>query len=166
LHFNELKQFISGASFVHLSFMKEISNRSATFHFAIEQKYTAGMVLLGTEIKSLRQGKANFNDSFCILSHGELFIRSLHIAEYNYGTANNHNPIRERKLLLTKRELKKIESKTKEKGYTIIPLKIFMSDNGYAKIEIALAKGKKTHDKRDSIKEKDAQRDLRRTLKM
>jgi SsrA-binding protein len=146
--------------------MKEISNRSATFHFAIEQKYTAGMVLLGTEIKSLRQGKANFNDSFCILSHGELFIRSLHIAEYYYGTANNHNPIRERKLLLTKRELKKIESKTKEKGYTIIPLKIFMSDNGYAKIEIALAKGKKTHDKRDSIKEKDAQRDLRRTLKM
>ncbi|HMT36060.1 MAG TPA: SsrA-binding protein SmpB, partial [Chitinophagaceae bacterium] len=126
--------------------MKEISNRSATFHFAIEQKYTAGMVLLGTEIKSLRQGKANFNDSFCILSHGELFIRSLHIAEYYYGTANNHNPIRERKLLLTKRELKKIESKTKEKGYTIIPLKIFMSDNGYAKIEIALAKGKKTHD--------------------
>lgn len=146
--------------------MKEISNRSATFHFAIEQKYVAGMVLLGTEIKSLRQGKANFNDSFCILHQGELYIRSLHIAVYNYGTTNNHDPIRERKLLLTKRELRKIETKTKEKGYTIIPLKIFMSENGYAKIEIALAKGKKTHDKRNSIKEKDAERDLKRTLNL
>jgi SsrA-binding protein len=146
--------------------MKEISNRSATFHFAIEQKFVAGMVLSGTEIKSLRQGKANFNDSFCVLHKGELFVRSLHIAIYNFGTANNHDPVRERKLLLTRRELKKIETKTKEKGYTIIPLKIFMSESGYAKIEIALAKGKKTHDKRDSIKEKDAQRDLKRTLKM
>lgn len=146
--------------------MKEISNRSATFHFAIEQKYTAGMVLLGTEIKSLRQGKANFNDSFCVLHQGELFIKSLHIAEYNFGTANNHIATRDRKLLLTKKELKKILSKTKEKGYTIIPLRIFMSENGYAKIEIALAKGKKTHDKRDSIKAKDAERDLKRTLKM
>ena len=146
--------------------MKEISNRSATFHFAIEQKYTAGMVLLGTEIKSLRQGKANFNDSFCVLHQGELFIKSLHIAEYNFGTANNHIATRDRKLLLTKKELKKIVSKTKEKGYTIIPLRIFMSENGYAKIEIALAKGKKTHDKRDSIKAKDAERDLKRTLKM
>ena len=146
--------------------MKEISNRSATFHFAIEQKYTAGMVLLGTEIKSLRQGKANFNDSFCVLHQGELFIKSLHIAEYNFGTANNHIATRDRKLLLTKKELKKIHSKTKEKGYTIIPLRIFMSENGYAKIEIALAKGKKTHDKRDSIKAKDAERDLKRTLKM
>ena len=146
--------------------MKEISNRSATFHFAIEQKYTAGMVLLGTEIKSLRQGKANINDSFCVLHQGELFIKSLHIAEYNFGTANNHIATRDRKLLLTKKELKKIVSKTKEKGYTIIPLRIFMSENGYAKIEIALAKGKKTHDKRDSIKAKDAERDLKRTLKM
>lgn len=124
------------------------------------------MVLLGTEIKSLRQGKANFNDSFCVLHKGELFIRNLNIAHYSFGTAFNHDPVRERKLLLTKRELRKIESKTKEKGYTIIPLKIFMNENGYAKIEIALAKGKKTHDKRDSIKEKDAQRDLKRTLKM
>ena len=146
--------------------MKEISNRSATFHLKKKKKFTAGMVLLGTEIKSLRQGKANFNDSFCVLHQGELWIRSLHIAEYNFGTANNHNPVRERKLLLTKRELHKITTKTKEKGYTIIPLKIFMSENGYAKIDIALAKGKKTHDKRDSIKEKDAQRDLKRTLKL
>ncbi len=144
--------------------MKEISNRSATFHFALEQKFTAGMVLLGTEIKSLRQGKANFNDSFCVLHQGELYIRSLHIAAYLHGTANNHDPIRERKLLLTKRELNKIESKTKEKGYTIVPLRIFLSENGYAKIDIALARGKKVHDKRQSIKEKDVQRDLKRTL--
>lgn len=144
--------------------MKEISNRSATYHFAIEEKYIAGMVLLGTEIKALRQGKASFNDSFCIIHQGELFIKSLHIAEYSFGTANNHNPIRDRKLLLTKKELKKIEAKIKEKGFTLIPLRIFMSDTGYAKIEIALARGKKLHDKRDSIKAKDVERDLKRTL--
>ena len=145
--------------------MKEISNRSATFNFAIEQKYTAGMVLLGTEIKSIRQGKASFNDSFCLLHEKEIWVRSLHIAEYSHGTANNHNPVRDRKLLLSKKELKKIETKTKEKGYTIIPLRIFLSESGYAKMEIALAKGKKTHDKRDSIKAKDAERQMKRDLK-
>jgi SsrA-binding protein len=145
--------------------MKEISNRSATFHFAIEQKFTAGMVLLGTEIKSLRQGKANFNDSYCIIHDGELWIKSLHIAEYNFGTTNNHIAVRDRKLLLTKKEINKIVTKTKEKGFTIIPLRIFMSENGYAKIDIALARGKKVHDKRDSIKAKDAERELKRTLK-
>jgi SsrA-binding protein len=144
--------------------MKEISNRSATFNYAIEQKFTAGMVLLGTEIKALRQGKANFNDSYCLIDKGEMMIKSLHIAEYNFGTANNHIALRDRTLLLTKKELKKIISKTKEKGYTIIPLRIFMSESGYAKIDIALAKGKKMHDKRDSIKAKDAERDLKRTL--
>lgn len=144
--------------------MKEISNRSATFNFAIEQKFSAGMVLFGTEIKALRQGKANFNDSYCLIDKGEMIIKSLHIAEYNFGTTNNHIALRDRKLLLTKKELKKIISKTKEKGYTIIPLRIFMSESGYAKIDIALAKGKKMHDKRDSIKAKDAERDLKRTL--
>jgi SsrA-binding protein len=144
--------------------MKEISNRSATFNFAIEQKFTAGMVLFGTEIKALRQGKANFNDSYCLIDKGEMMIKSLHIAEYSFGTTNNHVALRDRKLLLTKKELKKIISKTKEKGYTIIPLRIFMSESGYAKIDIALAKGKKMHDKRDSIKAKDAERDLKRTL--
>ncbi len=124
------------------------------------------MVLMGTEIKSIRGGKVSFNDSFCLIVKGELFIRSLHIAEYSFGTAYNHDPVRERKLLLTKRELKKIDSKMKEKGFTLIPLKIFMSESGYAKIEIALARGKKAHDKRDSIKAKDADRDLKRTLKM
>lgn len=144
--------------------MKEISNRSATFHYAIEQRFTAGMVLLGTEIKSIRQGKASFNDSYCFLQQGELWIKSLHIAEYSHGTSNNHDPIRDRKLLLTKKELKKLASKTKERGFTIIPLKIFINENGYAKLEIALARGKKVHDKRDSIKAKDVERELKRTL--
>ena len=146
--------------------MKEISNRSATFHFAIEQKFSAGMVLLGTEIKSLRQGKASFNDSYCLLHEGELWIKSLHIAEYTHGTAHNHDPIRDRKLLLTRKEIKKLETKTKEKGFTIIPLRIFLSETGYAKIDIALARGKKVHDKRDSIKAKDAERQLKREMKM
>jgi SsrA-binding protein len=145
--------------------MKEISNRSATYHFAIEQRFVAGMVLLGTEIKSIRAGRASFNESYCLFQDGELFIRGLHIAEYSHGTANNHKPLRERKLLLTKRELHKIESKIKEKGFTLVPLRIFVAENGYAKIEIALAKGKKLHDKRDSIKAKDAERDMQRSLR-
>ncbi len=149
-----------------LRFMKEISNRSATYHFAIEQRYTAGMVLMGSEIKSLRQGKASFNDSFCIFDNGDLVLKSLHIAEYSHGTAFNHDPLRVRKLLLTKKELRKLDSKTKEKGYTIVPLRIFLSESGYAKIEIALARGKKTHDKRDTIKARDANRDMQRELRV
>lgn len=145
--------------------MKEISNRSASFHFAIEQRFTAGMVLLGTEIKSLRSGKASFNDSYCFMQDGELYIKSLHIAEYSHGTANNHNPVRDRKLLLNAKEIRKIENKTKEKGYTIVPLRIFLSESGYAKIEIALAKGKNTFDKRHSIKAKDAAREMKREMK-
>jgi SsrA-binding protein len=146
--------------------MKEISNRSAAFHFALEQTFTAGMVLLGTEIKSLRVGKANFNDSYCMIHDGELFIKSLHIAEYSHGTTHNHDPVRERKLLLSRKELRKIENKTKEKGYTIVPLRIFLSESGYAKIDIALAKGKNTFDKRHSIKAKDAEREMKREMKM
>jgi len=145
--------------------MKEISTRSASFHFAIEQRFTAGMVLLGTEIKSLRQGKASFNDSYCFMHDGELLIKSLHIAEYSHGTSNNHDPVRDRKLLLSRKELRKIESKTKEKGYTIVPLRIFLSESGYAKIEIALARGKNTYDKRHSIKAKDADREMKREMK-
>ncbi|MGI9192162.1 MAG: SsrA-binding protein SmpB [Chitinophagaceae bacterium] len=146
--------------------MKEISNRSATYHYAVEQRYTAGMVLTGTEIKSIRQGRVSFNDSYCFFIDGELWIKSLHIAEYSHGTAANHDPIRDRKLLLTKRELRKIESKIKEKGFTLVPLRIFINEAGYAKIEIALARGKKTYDKRDSIKAKDIERDVKRSLKL
>lgn len=145
--------------------MKEISNRSATYHFAIEQKYMAGMVLTGTEIKSIRSGKVSFNDSFCIIHAHEVYIKSLYIAEYEKGSLNNHNPIRDRKLLLTKKEIKKLVAKTNEKGFTIIPLKIVLNEKGLAKIEIALAKGKKLYDKRDSIKAREVQRNLLREIK-
>lgn len=144
----------------------EISNRKAYYEYSILQKYTAGIVLTGTEIKSLRQGKASFNDSYCIFFKGELYVRSLHIAEYGFGGVYNHDPLRERKLLLRKTELRKLESKIKEKGYTIIPLRIFISEGGLAKVEIGLGKGKKVHDKRDSIKARESERELRRNFKL
>lgn len=140
----------------------EISNRKAYHEYFFEAKYIAGMVLAGTEIKSLRSGKASFNDSYCYFDKGELYVKSLHISEYNFGTYNNHEPLQERKLLLTKRELRKLETKTKEKGYSIIPLRIFISDKGYAKVEIGLGKGKKLYDKRETIKERDTDRDIKR----
>ncbi len=142
--------------------MKEISNRSATYHFYVDQQFTAGMVLAGSEIKSLREGKASFNDCFCVFHQDELFIRNLHIANYSHGTAYHHDPVRERKLLLTRKELKKLQTKTREKGFTIIPLRIFMSESGFAKIDIGLARGKKSHDKRESIKEREVKRELSR----
>lgn len=120
------------------------------------------MILTGTEIKSLRLGKASFNDSYCIFFKDELFVRSLHIAEYGFGGIYNHEPLRDRKLLLNRKELKKIQSKIKEKGYSIIPLKIFISSSGFAKIEIALARGKKLYDKRESIKARENERDIKR----
>lgn len=140
----------------------EIKNRSAYFEYAIDDKYLAGMVLTGTEVKSLRAGKASFNDSYCLFMDGELWVRSLHIAEYAFGTYYNHNPMRDRKLLLNKKELKKLESKVKEKGYTIIPLKIFFNEEGKAKMEIGLGKGKKLHDKRETIRQRDTEREMKR----
>lgn len=120
------------------------------------------MVLAGTEIKSLRAGKASFNDSYCYFHRGELFVKSLHISEYAYGTYTNHQPMQERKLLLNKKELSKLESKTKEKGYSIIPLRIFLAESGYFKMEIGLGKGKKHYDKRETLKERDTERDIKR----
>ena len=143
----------------------EIRNRSAYFEFYIDDKYTAGIALLGTEVKSLRTGKASFNDSYCILQDGELWLKSFHIGEYSHGTVNNHEPLRERKLLLTKRELAKLQNKIKEKGYTLIPLRLFLNEKNLVKVEIGLAKGKKLHDKRDSIKERDTEREIKRYLK-
>ena len=140
----------------------EISNRKAYHEYFFEAKYIAGLVLKGTEIKSLRAGKASFNDSYCYFDKGELYVRSLHISEYSYGTYNNHEPLQERKLLLTKRELKKLEAKTKEKGYSIIPLKILLTDKGFFKLEIVLGKGKKNYDKRETIKERENDRDIKR----
>ena len=123
------------------------------------------MVLLGTEVKSLRGGRASFNDSYCLVHDGEIWLKSLHIAEYSHGTVNNHDPLRDRKLLLEKREIRKIETKLKEKGYTLIPLRIFFNSRNLAKIEIGLARGKKMYDKRESIKQKDVEKEMKRYLK-
>jgi SsrA-binding protein len=143
----------------------EIKNRSAFHEYFIDNSYVAGIVLAGTEVKSLREGKASFNDSYCLVHKGEIWLKSLHIAEYSHGTTNNHDPVRDRKLLLQKREIKKIESKLKEKGYTLIPLKIFLTDKNLIKIEIGLARGKKLHDKRETIKNRDVEREMKRFLK-
>jgi SsrA-binding protein len=120
------------------------------------------MVLAGTEIKSLRAGKLSFNDSYCIFHQGELFVKSLHISEYAFGTYINHEPLQERKLLMNKKELKKLETKIQEKGYSIIPIRIFFSEKGLAKIEIGLGKGKKHFDKRNTIKERESDREIKR----
>lgn len=141
----------------------ELSNKKAYYDYFIEDKYIAGLVLAGTEIKSLRAGKASFNDSYCIFDRGELFVKSLHISEYSFGTYANHQPLQERKLLLNKRELRKLEGKIKEKGYSIIPLRIFLTEKGFFKMEIGLAKGKKNFDKRDTIKARESDRDIKRT---
>jgi len=122
------------------------------------------MVLAGTEVKSIREGKVNFVDSFCVFFKGELWLRNMHIAEYRFGTTNNHLAVHDRKLLLTKRELRKLENKIKEKGYTIVPLRIFFTEKGLAKLEIGLGKGKKEYDKRESIKQRDTQKEIKRYL--
>ena len=145
--------------------MPEIKNRSAYHDYFIEQKYDAGMVLAGTEVKSIRDGKVSFADSFCIFQNGELWVKSMHIAEYRFGTTNNHIAVHDRKLLLNKKELRKLENKIKEKGYSIIPLRIFFSEKGFAKLEIGLGKGKKLYDKRDTLKSRDAEREMKRHLK-
>jgi SsrA-binding protein len=139
-----------------------IKNKRAEFDYEFLDKYTAGIVLVGTEIKSIRAGKAGLVDSYCYFSGKELYIKGLHISEYWWGNLNNHDPKRERKLLMTKKELHKMQKKVKEKGVTIIATKLFIDDNGFAKLVIGLAKGKKSYDKRESIKEKDVQRDLKR----
>ncbi|MFT7032163.1 MAG: SsrA-binding protein [Cyclobacteriaceae bacterium] len=139
-----------------------IKNRKASYEFAFIDKFVAGIVLKGTEIKSIKEGKASLQEAYCHIFNEEMYIKSMHIAEFNEGTFNNHEPVRERKLLLEKKEIQKIDSKFKEKGLSIIPLRLFVNKRGFAKIEIALAKGKKIYDKRDSIKEKDVKRDFDR----
>lgn len=138
-----------------------IKNRPATFQYEIEEKLTAGMVLMGSEIKSIRLGKVSFSDSYCYFDKNELWIKSLHIAEYVNAGYAGHDVTRERKLLLNKKEIKKWQQKIKEKGLTIVPLSIFIDAKGYAKIDIGLGRGKKLHDKRDTIKNREAERGLR-----
>lgn len=141
---------------------REFKNKQAYFHYQIEEKYIAGIVLLGTEVKSIREGKVSFNDSYCFLDKSECWVRGLYISAYSHGNLNNHIPVHDRKLLLTKRELRKLEAGTREKGFTIIPLRIFFTEKNLAKLEIGLARGKKIHDKRESIKARDTERELRR----
>jgi SsrA-binding protein len=143
----------------------EIRNRSAYHEYFIEEKFDAGMVLVGTEVKSIREGKVSFADSFCLFFNSELWVRNLHIAEYRFGTTNNHLAVHDRKLLLNRKELRKLENKLKDKGYTVIPLRIFFSEKGLAKMEIGLARGKKLYDKRETIRERDTQREIKRHLK-
>ena len=140
----------------------DIKNRRASFEYFFLEEFTAGLSLTGTEIKSIRQGKVNFQDAYCLFMDGELFIRSLHISPYTEGTHYNHDPMRDRKLLLTKREMRKLNENLKDQGLTIIPVRLFTSERGFAKLNIALAKGKKLYDKRDSIKEKDIKRETDR----
>jgi SsrA-binding protein len=142
-----------------------ISNRRASFEYSFIEKFIAGVQLTGTEIKALRQGKANLSDGYCFFLKNELFIRNVHISEYEQGTYNNHNPLRERKLLLNRSELNRLEKKLKDQGLTIIPTRLFINEKGLAKLEIALSQGKKTVDKRDDIKKKDIQRENERKFK-
>jgi SsrA-binding protein len=139
-----------------------IKNKKASFEFYLLEEFTAGIQLAGTEIKSLREGKASVTEAYCTFIGNELFVRNMHIAEYTMGSYNNHEPKRDRKLLLNRRELKKIFNKKNEKGLTIIPILLFIDEKGLAKLKIAVAKGKKLYDKRETLKNKDQQRDIDR----
>ena len=139
-----------------------IKNRKASFEYQFIDKFVAGIMLVGTEIKSIRNNQANISDAHCVFVNDELFVKNLHIAEYNSGGYTNHEPKRDRKLLLNRQELNKMQGKVKEKGNSIIPIRLFINEKGKAKLEIALAKGKKIYDKRESIKEKDLKRDMDR----
>lgn len=143
-----------------------IQNKRARFEYELIEQYTAGLVLTGTEIKSIRMGKATITDSFCEFNEREeLFVINMNIQEYAWGTHYNHRPKAERKLLMNKRELRKLEKEVKNVGLTIVPLRVFISDKGYAKLVIALAKGKKLYDKRETIKDRENKRDLDRVKK-
>lgn len=140
------------------------TNRKAKYEYTFIDQFTAGLQLFGTEIKSIRNKDVSITEGYCAFKGTELFILNMHIGHYEQGTYNNHEPKRERKLLLNKQELKKLSGKLKDKGLTIIPTRLFISDKGHAKLNIALAKGKKIHDKRDGIKDRDIQRDVDRAL--
>lgn len=148
-----------------LSNTVNIENRRAKFEYQFLETLTAGIVLKGTEIKSIREGKAGLADSYCYFKNNELFIRNFHISEYTEASFYNHEPMRERKLLLTKTEINKLLKKIKDQGLTIIPVKLFISEKGFAKLNIALARGKKEFDKRDDIKKRDLQKELNRQFK-
>lgn len=143
----------------------KIKNRRVTFEFELIEKWIAGIKLTGTEIKSIRGGKVNLTESYCQFFGGELYVKNMHISEYDFGTHNNHEARRDRKLLLNRKELAKLEKKVKESGLTIVCVKLFINDRGLAKLEIALARGKKTYDKRETLKLKDSKRDMDRAMR-
>lgn len=149
----------------HKSQNINIKNRRAFFDYDILEKFVAGIQLAGTEIKSVRNSKAGISEAYCRFAGKELYVVNMNISEYDFGNINNHEARRDRKLLLNKKELEKLQKKTKESGFTIIPLKMFINDRGLAKLEIGLAKGKKTFDKRETLKQKDARRDMDRAMK-
>ena len=142
-----------------------IKNRKATFDYEIIETFTAGIVLTGTEIKSIRQGKCGLTDTYCMVINGEIWVKNMYIAEYSYGSYNNHTTHRDRKLLLTRRELRGRQNSSKEPGLTIVPLRLFINEKGLAKLDIALCKGKKQYDKRDTMKDKEDQRAMDRARK-
>ncbi len=142
-----------------------IKNRKASFDYFFVSRYTAGIVLTGTEIKSIRQSKASLADTYCYVHNHELWVKNMYIAEYFYGTFNNHNSRRDRKLLLTRKEIIKLEQQLKNPGYTIVPVELHINEKGLAKLDIALAKGKKLYDKRSALKEKDDRREIQRAIK-
>mgnify|MGYP002344132303 CR=1 FL=1 len=146
---------------MHKSSSILIKNKRATFDYEISERFTAGIQLVGTEIKSIRDGKASLTDTYCTFINNELWVKNMHIATYFFGTYNNHEVRRDRKLLLTKKELRKLSRATKETGYTIVPTKMYINANGLAKLEIGLARGKKNYDKRQALKEKEAKRESR-----
>ena len=142
----------------------QIKNKKAAFEYFFIEEFTAGLVLTGTEIKSIREGRANLNDAYCAFTGNELYVREMHISEYRFGSYLNHTAKRDRKLLLNARELRKLQIRIKERGFTIVPVMLFVNPQGLAKLQIALAKGKHHYDKRESIKEKDTRRELAREL--
>jgi SsrA-binding protein len=143
----------------------EIKNKKASYEYFLVQTFTAGLVLRGTEIKAIREGKANLSDAYCLFSNDELWVEQMHISEYRFGSYYNHEVKRNRKLLLNRNELRKLKSKSNERGFTIVPTLLFIDNRGFAKLEIALAKGKHAYDKRESIKQKDTKRELDRIMK-
>lgn len=145
--------------------VQKIVNRKAAFHYFISETWEAGIVLTGTEIKSIREGKANLSDAYCLFRDSSLWLKNMHISAYEHGGYSNHEPKRERKLLLHRYQLRRIHAKLKERGITLIPVSLYINERGYAKVELGLARGKKLYDKRESIKTAESKRELGRIMK-
>lgn len=143
----------------------QIKNKRAEFDYEVLDRYTAGLVLTGTEVKSIRAGKASLVDTFCYIYNGEVWVKNMYVAEYDFGSYNNHNTRRERKLLLQKKEIRQLQEETKAPGFTLVPLKLFFDENGRVKMQLGVCRGKKEYDKRQSLREKDDRREMDRAMK-